>query len=126
MLLNQRQDRGDGQNDAENQIEGNEELVQLAVAYSEPCVELEAENDHAQSGQEEKSRARQEGVEPILIVAVSVVCLHQKTLCIFLIPNKWASLLKVCGTGYLAVQVLLRFFPVQSSARTLINRNRTV
>jgi hypothetical protein len=45
MFLNDWEDRGDADDDAEEEVEGDEELVQLAVADVRTSVVRVAEND---------------------------------------------------------------------------------
>ncbi len=69
MFLNSWQDWGDRDNDAKDQVEGDEELVKLALADVVACVVGVAQS-HCHDGQDvEKKGGEEQSPEPVLVWA---------------------------------------------------------
>ena len=75
MLLDDRQDGGGRADDAEDHVEGDEELVELALADHIAGVVAVAEDDTDDGDDIEDASDGEEGVEPVLVVAAAVIIL---------------------------------------------------
>lgn len=73
VLLDDGQDGGDREDDAQEHVEGDEELVKPAVASTDAGVVRVAANDQAQGQDVKEAGEGEEGVEPVLIAGVVVV-----------------------------------------------------
>ena len=75
MLLDDREDGGGRADDAEDHVEGDEELVELALADHIAGVVAVAEDDADDGDDIEDASDGEEGVEPVLVVAAAVIIL---------------------------------------------------
>ena len=75
VLLDDRQHRGGRCDHAEDHVEGDEELVQLALPDPVAGVVAVSQDDPHQGGKVEHSGDGEESVEPVLAVVVAVVVL---------------------------------------------------
>ena len=73
MFLDLGHDRGDGENDTEQHVEGDEELVSLALTNKLSGVVAVADNDGDQGEDVEDASDGQESIEPAGVIALLVV-----------------------------------------------------
>ena len=73
MFLNLGQNTGDGEDDAEDHVEADEELVELALTDDTAGVVGVAHDDGGQGEDVEHSGDGQEGVEPATVIALFIV-----------------------------------------------------
>ena len=75
VLLDDGQHRRGRRDDAEDHVEGDEELMQLALPDPVACVVAVGQDDPYEGGEVEDSGDGEEGVEPVLTVVVAMVVL---------------------------------------------------
>ena len=75
MLLDDGQDGGGGQDEAQDHVECDEELVELALAHDVAGVVAVGEDDADHGDQVEDSSYREKGIEPVLAVIAAVIIL---------------------------------------------------
>ena len=73
VLLHLREDRGDGQRQADQQVEGDEELVELALAGPLPGVVEEHQDDGGDGPGVHEAGAGEQGSQPTLALVLHVV-----------------------------------------------------